>query len=529
MKRPADLNTHKELLWSPGTGHQVWSMLVAAETGDIPTLRRLLKQRPALIRCQYHYRNPVETAVKAGQEKAALFLLERGSPPFRDMAGTARERGFHAFAEKLERQLAALGVSPLGEPVAAAIRARDAAALHQLLDANPQLLHSGDQRGNQPIHWATMTRQPALIEALVRRGADPNARRPDGARPIQLAGGDYHHRGWRDVPDDTATPAEVRACLLALGATLDLCTACWTGDETAVRSILAADPAAANRPSEYNTYYVCSGSPLRNAAEGGHDAIVRLLLAHGADPNLPAEHIAPLGHALHSAVYRGHRHIVELLVAHGARPNVPVESSADTLSAAIRAKDRAMVNLLTSHGASRSVELLGYYGDTLTAAAVFAANPRLANDTQALAYAAEEGHEPFVRLMLRYQPRLARRISLAAKSTRLTKLLFDHGMTATLPDWLGATALHRFAQSGDLANARLFLSHGARLEARDADLQTTPLGWAARAGKSEMVHWLLSQGAHTRLRNAPDWAQPARLAAWQGHSALAELLKENAQ
>ena len=46
-----------------------------------------------------------------------------------------------------------------------------------------------------------MTRQIPMIDELLARGADINARRADGARPIQLTNGDYHYRGWRDVPD----------------------------------------------------------------------------------------------------------------------------------------------------------------------------------------------------------------------------------------------------------------------------------------------------------------------------------------
>jgi hypothetical protein len=58
--------------------------------------------------------------------------------------------------------------------------------------------------------------------------------------------------------------------------------------------------------SDYGAYYAGSGTPLRNAAAGGHIEIVKLLLERGADPNLPEEHIAPRGHALYSAVYNGH-------------------------------------------------------------------------------------------------------------------------------------------------------------------------------------------------------------------------------
>ena len=45
-----------------------------------------------------------------------------------------------------------------------------------------------------------------------------------------------------------------------------------------MRALLDEDPTLANRPSDYVTYYACSGTPLRNAAGGGHRAVVELLL-----------------------------------------------------------------------------------------------------------------------------------------------------------------------------------------------------------------------------------------------------------
>src|SRR6185295_4838603 len=179
------------------------------------------------------------------------------------------------------------------------------------------------------------------------------------------ANGDYTYRGWRDIPRDTVTaPREVIAHLRARGACCDICTASYIGDLERVRELLDQDPSLANRPSDYVTYYACSGTPLRNAAAAGHLEIVKLLLECGADPNLPEEQIAPRGHALHSAVCNGHIEIVRLLLEHGAYPSVEIESSADTLSAALGAagysteRNQEMVDLLCSYGAARPVHLL---------------------------------------------------------------------------------------------------------------------------------------------------------------------------
>ena len=63
------------------------------------------------------------------------------------------------------------------------------------------------------------------------------------------------------------------------------------------------------------------------------------------------------------------------------------------------ASDQPMIRLLCWHGAARAVHLPAFYGDMQTAAAVFAANPALAEDPEALANAAGNGHDGFVRLM----------------------------------------------------------------------------------------------------------------------------------
>jgi hypothetical protein len=203
------------------------------------------------------------------------------------------------------------------------------------------------------------------------------------------------------------------------------------------------------------------------------------------------------------------------------------------LSRAISNSDKQMIELLCSYGAAQSMDILAYYGDVRTAAAIFAVNPALADDPGALMNAAGEAQEAFVRLLLRYRPDLPKRLtfpawSVGGKTRGLNELLFQHGMDASQPDWLGIAPLHQFARTGDVETAAVFIEHGAALNARDEDICSTPLGWAAKFGKLEMVELLLKSGAKLNLPDdLPDlaWATPLAWATRRGHTKMVELLK----
>jgi len=555
--RPEALKQKKPWMWSPGIGADVWEMFCACIAGDLEAVKRLLDKDPSLARSHYEYRTPLSFAVRENHVEVAAFLLDHGADPLAlgDVLQVACDRGYVEMERLLERKFASLhGASSKGEAVAAAIRERDVEKVRQLLDEAPELLHAGDGRSSQPIHWAVMTRQIDIIDELLARGADINAQRQDGARPIHLTNGDYHFRGWRDVPKDVVTkPDDVYRRLVERGVYVDIGMAAVKGDLERVRELLDQDPLRANRVSDYGSYYVGCGAPLKNAAVGGHIEIVRLLLDHGADPNLPEEGIAPNGHALYSAVYNGHYEIAKLLLDRGAYPNPEVESSADAVFIAIMNGDLRMIDLLAAYGAVwnipvtkgcafnyedmaarlplRSAPVLAHYGDVQTAAALFVADPALAADPEALKEAAGNGHEEFVRLILRYQPELAKRVTVS-KPRGLARLLFEHGMDPNRPNWLRITPLHHFAESGDLEGAAIFIEHGADLNARDEEFCSTPLAWAARCGQTRMVEFLLRRGAQPSLPDdLPDlaWATPLAWATRRGHQAIVRLLTEYEQ
>lgn len=466
MQQPADLKSDDKLMWSAGRGTDVWALFQACIAGDLAAAQALIAKDPSLARAHYDYRKPLYFAVRENRIDVARFLFDHDHNPLDlwvddNPLEIARDRGYadmeRMLADTLETKFNA---SPKGEPVAQALRDRDLAKVRALLDADPDLIHKGDQQSNQPIHWATMTRQLDAIDELLRHGADINASRMDKARPIHVTNGDYFYRGWRDVPKSwPVAPAQVLAHLKARGAFIDLPTACHTGDIDRVRDLLRHDPSLANKVGEHDGYYLGAGAPLSNAAAVGRMDIVQLLLDHGADPNLPEEQFAPKGKALYSAVYHGHYEIAKLLLERGAFPNPPAESSGDALWISREWNpNKKMEQLLLSFGAKPK-------------------EPRKKEDWATDAY-----------------------------------------------NWLGISPLHEAARQGDVNKARQLLDAGADLAARDEHLRSTPLGWAAKFGQIDMVRFLLERGAPKSLPSDPAWATPLAWARKRGHEEIVRLL-----
>ncbi|HYN06199.1 MAG TPA: ankyrin repeat domain-containing protein [Vicinamibacterales bacterium] len=466
MLQPAELKSDVKLMWSAGRGTDVWALFQASAAGDLRTVQALIAKDRSLARAHYDYRKPLYFAVRENRVDVARFLLEHDANPLDlwvddNPLEIARDRGYAAMermlTDTLERKFNA---SPKGEAVALALRNHDLKRMRELLDAQPELVRKGDSRSNEPIHWATMTRQIEAIDELVRRGADINARRMDGARPIHLTNGDYFYRGWRDVSRLwPVTPAQVMAHLKTRGALIDLPTACHTGDIARVRELLRQDPSLANSVGEHEGYYLGAGAPLSNAAAAGRMDIVQLLLDHGADPNLPEEQYAPKGKALYSAVYHGYYEIAKLLLERGAFPNPPVESSGSALWVSREWRpDKRMEQLLLSYGAEPEPE-------------------RPSEDWSTREY-----------------------------------------------NWLHISPLHQAARDGDVKKAKALLKAGADLTARDDHLRSTPLAWAAKFGQLKMVKFLLRRGAPKSLPDDPPWATPRAWAMRRGHEKIAKLL-----
>jgi ankyrin repeat protein len=75
--------------------------------------------------------------------------------------------------------------------------------------------------------------------------------------------------------------------------------------------------------------------------------------------------------------------------------------------------------------------------------------------------------------------------------------------------------------------AAMLLDAGARIDERDDVLKSTPLGWACRWGRVEVVKLLLERGADPVEAEAEPWAKPKAWAEKMAHAEVLSLLREH--
>ena len=253
-----------------------------------------------------------------------------------------------------------------------------------------------------------------------------------------------------------------------------------------------------------------AGKPLWLAADLGRHDIAELLLDRGADPNA---NLYASGWPLARAYCHNDAAMKQLLLSRGAKPQPWTVTLAHDVEAARRmlAEDpseeiaREFVWSAACNGCPEIVALalprLDWPSDDQRWHWILIQPPRSAGDD-----GVEEPYFTCMALLLeRIDPNVARR---------------------------GATVLHfvaaRDAALSEAARVRftaMLFDRGARLDLRDELLKSTPLGWACRWGRKEMVALLLSRGATVKEPDAEPWATPLAWASKMGHAEIAALLR----
>ena len=537
-------------------GANVARLAEAVQAGDIAQARALLRSRPELVAMDMAGDNEHQALHYAvlRRDPAMVRLLmaagadaRKGIFPHRDATtafALARDRGYAdivaAIEEGEQHRREAMScpnvtVTPAQDQISRAIRKGDTAEAIRLLEADATLIGACDRGGATPLHAAAEEANEEMVAWLLGKRANPRKRDLNGWTPIDRAA----LGAGRDFP-------AVARRLLYRGAEMTIRAAVALADTERIRELVLAD-AGLLREIHWRT-----GGLLTLAVKHGHIDIVRLLLDLGADVDERTtleeleEPTVSWGSPLWSASLAGRHDIAELLLDRGADPNANVYASGWALDHAYRRGDERMKQLLLARGAKPQPWTIAMAQDVREAKRMLEADgseelarefawsaacngcPAIVDLALArLRWAAEDARWHWILI----QP--IRSVGDRAEDEdyfRCMAALLEHGVDPNVAR-RGETALHYTAARANPTEAQrvrfagMLLDHGARLDGRDDLLRSTPLGWACRWGRTELVKLLVARGAPVEEPDAEAWATPLAWAIKMGHAEIAAVLR----
>ncbi len=549
-------------------GITVTGLTAAVRADDFAAVRQMLAVRPELVHLdlsENDERRALHFAVLQRRPEMVRLLMQHGADarkgiwPHRDATSPltiATERGYHdivAIIREEESRRANVVDVPVPAELVDAFQREDEAEMVDLLDAHPGLIHKQDpESGMTALHWAAANLWERLGAWLLDRGADTQARNAAGLTALDLVGCRREGRS----PDRSRVVMRFAEMLLRRGAERSERWAIATGNAEWLRG-RHGDGGLQGQPGL-----------ITHAVRSERPEMVALLLDLGLDADERErvdgleEVVYQWGAPLRECAIAGQIVMAEMLLQHGASPNTNVYAASSAMYEALARNNLRMVRLLEDHGGIINATAAAYLGLTDRVRQFFedewaghlpdgAVSPGSNIAHAVLEAAADGGHVDLVRMALdhldwapgdaRWHGMLMRPFGKHGASDRdryvacFRTIIARSG--ADLPARFGRTLLHdvtanwpRTSPMGveeRIAFATILLDRGARLDVRDDVLKSTPLGWACRWGRSELVNLFLQRGADGIEADAEPWATPKGWAEKKGHTAILALLEQH--
>jgi ankyrin repeat protein len=440
-----------------------------------------------------------------------------------------------------------------------------------MVAARPELVHLdvAENDEHRALHHAVLRQRPEIVRFLMQHGAD--ARK--GIWPHRVATTAYTlavERGYDEIvgiieeEEGRRTEGALLSALPPTGADGNIeAFRSGRGAVSAARTAIATGDAAWLRAHHADGMIENGHRLVSHAVAADRPDILALLLDLGLDPDEfgrvdGLEEVVPTwGEPIRACAISAKTPMAEILLAHGANPNTNVYAASSAIYEAYKRRDESMVTLLERHGGrltavdvaelglvENAARLLAEDAEGRTPEGITGAGSSVVQD---LLWGAIECPSPeIVRLALRASdwppddPRwhgiLENGLYLRPESDRPRHMeafrLVLERCDPNVRSRRGTTLVHEVAASRGgltasdrLAYTTLLLDRGARLDVRDELLQSTPLGWACRWGRSEMVKLLLERGASPIEADAAPWASPAAWARKSGNCEIEALLE----
>jgi ankyrin repeat protein len=548
----------------------------AVKNRDLGAVRALLARRPEIVDLLHGGPSGFElrvlhVAVMARDLEMTRLLLEAGADtrggiwPNRDATSPrtiAEERGYDeilALMASHEERRGARSGNALGDGVR---RLRDAMmtggeqAVIAVFESQPALAGICPPDGVTMLHRAAGRGSLAIAIWLLDNGADVNQKsqpdfwRREGRTPLEFA-------VWECAEDSGRSASEAMAALLIeRGAGLSPLAAAALGRW----DYLASCP----------LHSLQEKGLLQAAVRGDRPDVLQRLLEMGLDPNERMQ-IGQLedqtfssGGPLLEAVNTGRLDMARLLLSHGADPNASVFTSGSATAAAYtggsprgHAPDQAMIDVMVEHGGWIDAASVGYLRNVELARRMLQGelDPHLESGAfsgetvaEQILWSGASGRSPdIVRMALehidwpREDPRwfwmLWRPLpgyqdlndAEQAECRESFRLILERCDPNLRAGESGQTMLHEVIARNHgvgVSLASILLDAGARTDVRDEFLRSTPLGWACRWGRVELVRLLLARGADPIELDAEPWATPLVWAERRQHAGIASILRQ---